>query len=57
MNDNMTAIKMMRNVADIMESIECGDVDRIKTNIVTLKLNIEVLECVVKYFELTHNYN
>lgn len=56
-NDNMTAIRIVRDAADIMEAIEYDDIDCIKKGIDKLKLNIEILETIVKYFELTGGYN
>lgn len=56
-NDNMTAIKIVRDAADIMEAIEYNDIDCIKTGIDKLKLNTEILETMVRYFELTGGYN
>ena len=56
MNDNLTAIKILRDVSDIMEGIEYDNINKIKEGIKNLKDHTEQLEVIVNYFELTNMY-
>lgn len=56
MNDNLTTIKILRDVSDIMEGIEYDNINKIKEGIKSLKNHTEQLEVIVNYFELTNMY-